>query len=71
MTLFFFFLFEGISNMNKKYTINIFSRDTMYTKTVIKMNFVDILLNKKESLNGKTAFIPCPPNFKLKAFFLS
>lgn len=41
----------------------------MYIKTVIKMNFVDISLNKKESLNGKTAFIPCPPNFKLKAFF--
>lgn len=55
--------------MNKNYTINIFNRDTMYIKTVIKMNFVDISLNKKESLNGKTAFIPCPPNFKLKAFF--
>lgn len=49
--------------MNKNYTINIFNRDTMYIKTVIKMNFVDISLNKKESLNGKTAFIPCPPNF--------
>lgn len=57
--------------MNKNYTINIFNHDTMYTKTVIKMNFVEISLNKKESLNGKTAFIPCPSNFKLKAFFFS
>lgn len=33
--------------MNKNYTINILNRDTMYIKTVIKMNFVDISLNKK------------------------
>lgn len=55
--------------MNKNYIINIFNWDIMYIKIVIKMNFVDILFNKKEFLNGKIVFILCLFNFKLKVFF--
>lgn len=28
------------------------------------MNFVDISLNNKDSLNGNSVFIPCQPNFQ-------
>lgn len=36
----------------------------MYLKTIIKINFVLISFNYKESLNEKTAYILCPSNFQ-------